>query len=576
MTPKPLSRKTTIVGELLYPNKRLIVCCDGTQNSADGKGQPLTNVAKIARCVSDEDTWTSNTFIQIVHYQPGVGTGTSRSVNNRDAAVGRGLSKGIRAAYSFICMNWSSLKDEIVLIGFSRGAFTVRCVAQFINDVGLLTKSGLRHLPKLFKAWSHLNIGNSKQVQEFKDWCDELKGWRELVKETVFIKACAVWDTVKAVDSSHYPAVGEIVPKNVKLAVQALALGEKRKLFSPMKWKLSEDSEDQKLNQVWFAGNHSDVGGGNSDMTLANITLAWMIGQLTNQIHFSHDTLWSITTTREWSKPSAANDDEDLEDENNADLEHCKVVATAPISKDLLRSKDGLRSILMRIGGWGSRNPEDDQIHYSVHILLYLGIASYTKVTRLDDSHLSAAIPKDAENKFEAEILERWAKHILCAHINLKQARNMAETITPDNPLYQERLRGSMKENASYNAEIPIAAILSAFGQLKQNNKSGELNEIFKSLQIQSHSPHARKKTPWLPQRTKKATFEFRRYGDVSTTTEAVSEASLRVQFDEYSPKPTLVFSRTFPLLMGRCHALPLPGPTSKVERCAQFVAKIF
>lgn len=91
MESSPLSRKTTSEGLVLYPNKRLIVCCDGTQNADDVKGQPLTNVAKIARCVSDEDTWKQQTFIQIVHYQPGVGTGTSRFTNTRDAAIGRGL-----------------------------------------------------------------------------------------------------------------------------------------------------------------------------------------------------------------------------------------------------------------------------------------------------------------------------------------------------------------------------------------------------------------------------------------------------------------------------------------------------
>jgi len=209
----------------------------------------------------------------------------------------------------------------------------VRCVAQFINDVGLLTKSGLRHLPKLFSAWCHLDIKDKSKVDKFAAWCDELKAWGELLKETVEIKACAVWDTVKAVSKSHYPSVGEIVPGNVRLAIQALALGEKRKLFDPMRWKLAENSKDQKLSQVWFAGNHSDVGGGNKDMTLANITLAWMIGQLTNTIHFSHETLWSISTTREWSKPSAASDEKDPD----GAMKHCKVVATAPISSDLCR-----------------------------------------------------------------------------------------------------------------------------------------------------------------------------------------------------------------------------------------------
>ena len=230
----------------------------------------------------------------------------------------------------------------------------------------------------------------------------------------------------------------------------------------------------------------------------------------------------------------------------------------------------------MRIGGYGSRDPKTDHIHYSVHILLYLGIASYAKVTRLDDKGLSEAIPKNDENKFEAEILERWAKHILCAHINLKQARNMAETITPENPVYTERLQGKMLDNASYNADIPISAILSAFGRLKQNDKSDQLDEIFKDLKGQSHSAHARKKIPWIPQKPKKATFEFKHHDNIQAGPETVSEALLKVEYSEYSPKPTLVLSRTFPLLLGRCHALPSTEPPSGVARYFQFVTKRF
>jgi uncharacterized protein (DUF2235 family) len=76
--------------ERSFPNKRLIVFCDGTCNADDVHGQPLTNVAKIARCISDKDTWKDNKFIQIVHYQPGVGTGTGRMSNKRDALFGKG------------------------------------------------------------------------------------------------------------------------------------------------------------------------------------------------------------------------------------------------------------------------------------------------------------------------------------------------------------------------------------------------------------------------------------------------------------------------------------------------------
>jgi hypothetical protein len=93
---------------------------------------------------------------------------------------------------------------------------------------------------------------------------------------------------------------------------------------------------DQRLSQYWFAGNHSNVGGGNNDMTLANITLAWMIGQLTSEIQFNQRQIWAITTTREWSKPSPENDKETTKDEEaSSDSRNCKVVAKAFVSSDI-------------------------------------------------------------------------------------------------------------------------------------------------------------------------------------------------------------------------------------------------
>jgi hypothetical protein len=173
--------------------------------------------------------------------------------------------------------------------------------------------------------------------------------WKELRRDSqnIRIEVCAVWDTVSAIGfpmAAHIPqlprkrylTVGKHVPRNVKFAVQALALDERRRHFKPMAWKKSP-----KVIQRWFAGNHSDVGGGNKDPTLANICLAWMIGQLTDNIEFNHNNLWAITTTRLWSKPSPGDlpDDrivEDLDHEFGGKPEkRCKVEATAPISLEL-------------------------------------------------------------------------------------------------------------------------------------------------------------------------------------------------------------------------------------------------
>lgn len=56
----------------------------------------------------------------------------------------------IREVYSFIAANYTP-GDEIVLIGFSRGAFTVRSVASIIKDIGLLTRDGMNDFYPIFK-----------------------------------------------------------------------------------------------------------------------------------------------------------------------------------------------------------------------------------------------------------------------------------------------------------------------------------------------------------------------------------------------------------------------------------------
>lgn len=209
----------------------------------------------------------------------------------------------------------------------------MRCVAQFIDKVGLLTKSGLRHLPKLFNDWRRLDpIADPEGDAKLNMRCEELREWKELVAEKVQIKACAVWDTVKAIRGTHFPTVNEKIPSNTKLAIQALALGEKRWLYTPMKWDEPDKASDQILSQYWFAGTHSEVGGGSDDATLSDIALAWMIGQLTSHVQFDHDNLWAITTTRSWSKPSPKYDQEETSSERSRT---CKIVASSDISPDL-------------------------------------------------------------------------------------------------------------------------------------------------------------------------------------------------------------------------------------------------
>jgi uncharacterized protein (DUF2235 family) len=195
-----------------------------------------------------------------------------------------------------------------MLIGFSRGAFTVRAVAALIEDVGLLTKSGLGSLAELYKEWKYQTRDEAKDApaEPVKKMCKRLIKANEL-RPAIRVKVCAVWDTVGSLGvpvpdpfpqkiSKRLAHVNSRLCKNIDVAIQALALNERRKHFQTTVWRADQALEHQILKQCWFLGAHSDVGGGNKDTGLANLTLVWMIAQLDDYIHFNHAALLDFTS----------------------------------------------------------------------------------------------------------------------------------------------------------------------------------------------------------------------------------------------------------------------------------------
>lgn len=111
------------------------------------------------------------------------------------------------------------------------------------------------------------------------------------------IEFVGVWDTVaayggpiveitRAIDEWIWPLTmpNYRLSKKVKIARHALAIDDKRDAFTPLLWdEVYEKSmpgytaKNPRLQQVWFAGMHADVGGGYSDDSLAYVSLWWMI-----------------------------------------------------------------------------------------------------------------------------------------------------------------------------------------------------------------------------------------------------------------------------------------------------------
>ncbi|KAI1359650.1 hypothetical protein F5Y08DRAFT_319071 [Xylaria arbuscula] len=271
--------------------KRLFILCDGTWQDGVNSKYPLTNVATLARCLSPVD---EDNCLQLVYYDNGVGNVTSKISVGIDGATGRGISAKIRNAFSFLShyYNFDRLNrdeaDEIVLAGFSRGAFAVQCIASFMSQIGLLRSCHLYYLRGLYTLWSHQDFkrfgpGDPNPVgTTLADYVKKLSD--EGILYRVKIKALVVWDTVSALGLPIHPPprplsfVGKQVPSIVENAFQALALDERRRKFTPRVW-LSKEEGASHVKQCWFRGTHADVGG-NGDAALGAVTLIWVLGQL--------------------------------------------------------------------------------------------------------------------------------------------------------------------------------------------------------------------------------------------------------------------------------------------------------
>ena len=68
--------------------------------------------------------------------------------------TGEGIEENIREAYAFIANNWNE-GDEIVILGFSRGAFTARSISGLIEAIGVLTPVGMVDFLPIFKDWEN-------------------------------------------------------------------------------------------------------------------------------------------------------------------------------------------------------------------------------------------------------------------------------------------------------------------------------------------------------------------------------------------------------------------------------------
>ena len=317
--------------------KKIVIFADGTGNSF---ATQESNIWRLY-CALDKTEMPKETpdELQLARYIPGVGTSSNRLIRAIDGATGIGVPSNVRKLYLFLCWNWQP-GDKIYLFGFSRGAFTVRTLAGMLRFQGLMpmmigdtavTDADMRRNVK--RAWEAYRAQTAPLWDgglKMAPWIGALRWLRDRAisaKRKVFgqpthaevlaardrrlrpalkgdlpegeqggevdIRYMGLFDTVEAYG---FPFVGlreawswlvwpiifrnRVCAKVVARADHVLALDDERKTFHPLQFDQTDAGNAKAPTQVretWFAGMHSDVGGGYPDDAVAMDPLLWIM-----------------------------------------------------------------------------------------------------------------------------------------------------------------------------------------------------------------------------------------------------------------------------------------------------------
>ncbi|MDN3497037.1 DUF2235 domain-containing protein [Planococcus sp. APC 4015] len=257
--------------------RNLVICLDGTAGQVRGPGD--SNSVRVWELLDHSDPTR-----QLAYYDPGVGTfaspgawtGFARWISRTGGLIwGAGLRQNLGEVYVWLMQNWQP-GDRIFVFGFSRGAFTARALVGMLRLIGLMTPGSENQLQYAVAAYAR--AGGEKTIP----W-DEIHRFSGLFaqqvdgRSTIPVTYLGVWDTVKAMGLARrapkWPFTRSL--PNVQRIRHAVAIDETRRPFVEY---LVESERPESLEEVWFAGVHSDVGGTfPDDPRLSTIALTWML-----------------------------------------------------------------------------------------------------------------------------------------------------------------------------------------------------------------------------------------------------------------------------------------------------------
>lgn len=222
----------------------------------------------------------------------------SRVLTTVDQAVGTSFVHHVLAGYRFI-MRYYAAGDLIYIFGFSRGAYTARFLAEMLSSIGLLSRGNEEMVQFAWQTFSDYQRSRGNVPQSAKDKAHVV--YMEKFKKTfcrpdVAVHFLGLFDCVNSVGQFEVPflrvSFDAVATPPAKYIRHAISIHERRLKFKPALF-LTDDGEPlpgvdphkSDVQEVWFAGNHADVGGGwglqkHQRELLSDTPLEWMLQEL--------------------------------------------------------------------------------------------------------------------------------------------------------------------------------------------------------------------------------------------------------------------------------------------------------
>ncbi|KAH7356398.1 sporulation associated protein [Rhexocercosporidium sp. MPI-PUGE-AT-0058] len=298
-------------------HRRLVLCFDGTGNKFQGN-ESDTNIVKLFQMMDRSDP------NQFHYYQPGIGTysegdhskpqsyfaGLKSNISAAvDQAVGTSFVDHVVAGYRFL-MRYYQARDAIYIFGFSRGAYTARFLSEMVHTIGLLSQGNEEMIQFAWETFSEFqqsrgDSSKSEKTQEQEQFMVRFK--QTFCRQNVRIHFLGLFDCVNSVGQFEVPLSQKsftYIPRSSADHVRhAVSIHERRLKFKPALFRMDNKDLSNDTVEMWFAGNHADVGGGwdlqgNQKYLLSDTPLLWMVEELQKLPHTPQKISLRYTTIR--------------------------------------------------------------------------------------------------------------------------------------------------------------------------------------------------------------------------------------------------------------------------------------